>query len=342
MRKERKPYVTQRKVGGWSRWYFRQTWLEGGKRRERFIPLPGEPDSPEFDRAYWSIRSGKHEAVKAPAKQTWRELVTVYRSSANYLKKAPRTKASYNDTIEWVLSANADKPVASLTPQKLRDLHVKYSATPRKADMLVQIVSILTNFARKKLLWKIENPAEGIDLYGRQREYEPWPEWMVAKLETAPEVVRSAAELILGTGQRPSAAVAMRRDAFQGDWMTVTDEKADDTYEIFCPQPLRDYLASLPVRGAHVIPRNLTQPLGYNAIGKAFRAWRDTLGEKAKPYSLHGLRKLAIIRLAEAGCTDAQIQAVTNQSAQTVAYYRKRASRKRLSKAAMDQNQTRT
>ena len=338
MRKERKPYVTQRKVGGWSRWYFRQTWLEGDKRRERFIPLPDDPDSLEFDRAYWSIRSGKHEGVKPPAKQTWRELVTAYRSSPKYLKKAPRTKASYDDTIEWILTTNADKPVASLTRQKLRDLHVKYAATPRKADALVQIVSILTNFARTQLDWKIENPAERLDLYGKQREYEPWPVWMVEKLNGAPEVVRSAAELILGTGQRPSAAVAMRRDAFQGDWMMVTDEKADDTYEIYCPQPLRDYLASLPVRGTHVIPKNLTEPLDYNAVGKVFRTWRKGLGEKAKAYSLHGLRKLAIVRLAEAGCTDAQIQAVTNQSPQTIAYYRKRASRKKLSRAALDRN----
>lgn len=66
----------------------------------------------------------------------------------------------------------------------------------------------------------------------------------------------------------------------------------------------------------------------------AFRAWRTGLGARATPYSLHGLRKVAIIRLAEAGCTDAQIQAATNQSAEMVRYYRTKASRKNLSKAA--------
>ncbi|WP_074854948.1 hypothetical protein [Thioclava dalianensis] len=85
---------------------------------------------------------------------------------------------------------------------------------------------------------------------------------------------------------------------------------------------------------AHILPRNLSQPIGYDAGEKAFRAWRATLGERAQPYVLHGLRKLAIVRLAEAGCSDAQIQAITNQSPQMVAYYRKRASRKIMSKAA--------
>jgi hypothetical protein len=50
--------------------------------------------------------------------------------------------------------------------------------------------------------------------------------------------------------------------------------------------------------------------------------------ERASPYVLHGLRKLAIVELAEAGACDAEIQAVTSQSAEMVAYYRKGASRK--------------
>jgi len=56
----------------------------------------------------------------------------------------------------------------------------------------------------------------------------------------------------------------------------------------------------------------------------------------ARPFVLHGLRKLAIVRLVEAGCSDAQIQAITGQSAEMVAYYRKLASRKVLSHEALE------
>ena len=79
-----------------------------------------------------------------------------------------------------------------------------------------------------------------------------------------------------------------------------------------------------------------TAPVGYDAIEKAFRQWRATLGEKARPYTLHGLRKLAIVELAEAGCSDAEIQAVTGQSPAMVAFYRKQANRKRLSRKAQE------
>ena len=159
---------------------------------------------------------------------------------------------------------------------------------------------------------------------------------MVAALSTAPVAVQAAAELILGTGQRPNAAIEMKRDQFRGEWMEVLDEKNDEHFEDYCSPALHEYVVSLPITGAHIIAKNLSQPLGYSAIEKSFRRWREGLGEKAKPYTLHGLRKLAIIRLAEAGCTDAQIQAVTNQSLEMIAYYRRLASRKTLSRSARD------
>lgn len=333
MRKTRKPFVQEKLKGGKRRLYYRMTWVEGGKRRERFVPLPEDEDSPEFDRAYWEIRSGRAEAVQAPAKETWAELITAYRAHPKFSKLAVRTRKSYSDVLDAILATSAKSPVRATTRAHVRTIHLKYAETPRKADWYIQVLSILFNFARHTLDWQVGNPAEGVELYGPQREFEPWPDWMVERAAEAPEVVRSAVELILGTGQRPNAAVTMRRDQFRGDWMEVVDEKGGQRLEVYCPTSLRAFIEALPKRGAHVLAKNLTQPMGYSAVEKAFRAWRAGLGDEAKPYSLHGLRKLSIIRLAEAGCTDAQIQAITNQSPEMVAFYRKKANRKRLSKA---------
>ena len=66
----------------------------------------------------------------------------------------------------------------------------------------------------------------------------------------------------------------------------------------------------------------------------SLKIWRTSLGDEATPFTLHGLRKLSIIELAEAGCTDAKIQAITGQSAAMVAFYRAKASRRVLSRAA--------
>lgn len=109
--------------------------------------------------------------------------------------------------------------------------------------------------------------------------------------------------------------------------MTVWDEKAGREFEVYCPAPHRAYVSVRPKRGAHVLPKNLTKPLGYNSIEKAFRKWRDRLGPEAKSFVLHRLRKLAITGLAEAGCSDAEIQAVKGQSMEMVANYRVQVSR---------------
>lgn len=345
MRKGSKPYVQMKRSGGRLIPHYRITWMQDGKRRERFIRLPEDMDSAEFDRAYWDIRSGSSAALKKPAKDTWRELIATYRAHRKFTRLAAGTRRSYDRILNEIVEKNGPKSVASLTRAQVRAIHAKYADTPRKADWMVQILSLLLNFAAKTLDWKVENVAEGIELHGKSREFEPWPDWMVAKLDNAPDVVRTAAELILGTGQRPNAAIVMRHDHFHGDWMDVMDEKTDTRIEVYSPPGLRAYLGARPKTGAFVLAKNLTEARGYDSVEKAFRAWRTGLGDQAKPYSLHGLRKLAIVRLAEAGCTDAQIQAITNQSAEMVAFYRQRANRKRLSKAAqilLEQNKGET
>ncbi|KIC12895.1 hypothetical protein RA19_00370 [Leisingera sp. ANG-M1] len=343
MRKPAKPRITKpnltwklnRRQDAWEP-YHRVTWTEGGKRKEKTVKLDWRGDAERLDALYWECRSGKHVKQAKPAKYTWRALIDAWRNDPRIQGKlAEGTKQKYRRDMERILEKNAGKDVRNTTRQAIRAAHTKLGETPRMADRYLQVVSLLWNYGANKLDWPLgPNPAKGIDHFGKQSEYEPWPEWMVNKLEEAPETVRTAAFLILNTGQRPNAAITMKFSDFDGDWMSVLDEKSDERIEVFCPAALRQFIADAPRQGAHVLAKNLTQPRGYYAVSSAFRNWRGKLGPKAKKYVLHGLRKLAIIRLAEAGCSDAEIQAVTNQSPEMVAYYRKKASRKALSRAA--------
>jgi integrase len=333
-----KPYLTWKWNPRRMLWepYHRVTWSEDGKRKERALKLDWQGDQQELDRLYWECQAGRSERQIAPAKHTWQELIVAWRNDPRVQGKlADGTKQSYRRTMDAILQKNAAKDVRNTTRKALRTAHDSLSATPRKADKYLQTVSLLWNYAARKLDWPLgDNPASGIDHFGRQREFEPWPDWMVRALSSAPVNVRTAAEIILSTGQRPNAAITMRFEQIHGEWMTVRDEKAGAWLEVYCPTDLRDYVKQVPIKGAHLLAKNLSEPLGYDAIERAFRTWRDSLGDRAKPFSLHGLRKLAIIRLAEAGCSDAEIQAVTGQSAEMVAFYRSKASRKTLSRAA--------
>ena len=343
-----KPRLEWKTVRGEVKPRHRVSYTENGKRRERVITLDWGGDYQELDRLYWLCERGQHpeQLPKAPT-TSWKSLVVAWRSDPIVQGSlGDSTKRSYRRHMDYLLEKNAHKDVRDTTRQHIRAIQQKLSSTPRKADHMVQTIRMLWNYARKELDWQVgDNPAAEIKLFGPSRELGAWPEWMVEQLPSAPEDVRIAAELILGTGQRPNAAIRMRHDQFNGEWMTVCDEKADAEHEVYCPVRLAAFVAELPKRGRHLLAKNLTEAKGYDAVEKQFRRWRNELGEAARSFSLHGLRKLAIVQLAEAGCGDAEIQAVTGQSAQMVAFYRAKADKKRLSKQAQtrrDQNGNRT
>ncbi|MDD9727559.1 tyrosine-type recombinase/integrase [Roseovarius sp. SK2] len=281
---------------------------------------------------------GQHEAQAAPAKHTWRECIEAWRSDAQIQHNLVNsTKTSYRRMMDALLEKNAGKDMSKTTRQVVRAaINAIAAETPRKATKYAQTISLLWNYAVTELDWPLGlNSAKKLGSHKPAREFEPWPDWMVRQLDSAPERVQIAARLILGTGQRPNAAITMQQDQFHGETMTVRDEKGKQEIEVYCPKSLREFVGELPRRGKYILAKNLTEPMGYNPVEKAFRTCRDTMGEPAKPFSLHGLRKLAIIELAEAGASDAEIQAVTGQSAEMVAYYRKRANKLTLSKAAI-------
>ena len=174
--------------------------------------------------------------------------------------------------------------MARITRPLLKAALSKMDDTPRNASKYAQTISILSNYAATELDWPPgPNPAKNFASYRPAREYEPWSAWMIDKLDTAPDSVQIAAQLILGTGQRPNAAIGMKHNQFTGRTMCVPDEKSQELFEAACPARLCDFIANLAPRGDDVIAKNLRRPVGYSAVEKAFRACRDTLGPKAKP-----------------------------------------------------------
>jgi integrase len=332
VKRETKPFIETKTVKGRVYHYFRQTVTVDGKRKERRIRIKAEPGTQEFDRLYWEIASGKHTQT---SRTTFKALIDNYMNSRRYVTLADGTKRKYRPILDSIREKSGHVDVTMVRRSEVEAIHEKYSDTPRMADHRLQVLRLLFSHAIR-LEWMTHNPASGVELFGKQREYEPWPSWMVGMLWEAPEDVRHLAEVILWTGQRPNAAAEMQWSDINGDRMTILDEKRGERFEVHAPEGFLAFLATVPKAGAHIIAKSLRTPVGHQTLSRHFRAWRDGLGPTARPYVLHGLRKLAIVRLAEAGWTDAEIQAATNQSAQMVAYYRQKANRVALTKNARE------
>ncbi|KMK66935.1 tyrosine-type recombinase/integrase [Puniceibacterium sp. IMCC21224] len=168
-------------------------------------------------------------------------------------------------------------------------------------------------------------------------EYEPWPAAALRAYEAKcteidAHIARTAYELAIGTGQRLGDCVKMRWSDFDSGVMRVVQEKTGAHLRIYCPSRLQNYLATAPKRGAHILAKNLTQPIGKRQVQGAVEAVRTEIGAMHGAGRLvpHGWRYNAAVELAEAGSSDSEIQSVTgHKTLEMVQKYRDRASQEK-------------
>ena len=211
-----------------------------------------------------------------------------------------------------------------------------------KANERLAVLSILCKFA-VDLEWIDRNPVVDIRKL-KGGEYEPWPDDKLAAYErycdrNSLTTARTIYELCIGTGQRIGDCVSMQWENFDGEYMSVVQDKTKTRLEVYCPQRLRDYLATLPKGGRHILSKNLTEHIAKRAAQKAVEDVRRALGIMDGPDRLvpHGWRYTAAVQLADAGCSDAEIQAVTgHKTLAMVQKYRSRANQRAASKAAQE------
>lgn len=329
MRKTALPYLQFIQRGGRTYVYFRK-----GSVRKR---LPDNLDSKEFSDAYWDCRAGK---AKGKSRHNWNALIISYYRSPAYLGLAAGTRANYRRHCEEIREKNGSKDMRTFRRKHAIEARDKLSTTWSKANERVAVLSMLCRHA-VDLEWIDRNPVVDIDKL-KGGEYEPWPEAKLAAFErcceaTGNTIARTAYELATGTGQRIGDCCAMMWDDFDGEFMSVVQEKTGAKISIYCPQRLRDYLTNLPKRGRYILARNLTQPIGKRAAQKAIEEVREKIGALSGATRLvpHGWRYTAAVRLAEAGCSDAEIQSVTgHKTLAMVQKYRAAANQKRTSKRA--------
>ncbi len=124
--------------------------------------------------------------------------------------------------------------------------------------------------------------------------------------------------------------------------MAVVQEKTGARIWVYCPDRLLNLLAETPKNGKYILAKNLTKHITYNSIQKKVRAIRDLINARTE-HTIHGWRYNAVVQLAEAGCSDSEIQSVTGHATlEMVQKYRAQASQKKLSKSAQIRRANRT
>jgi integrase len=120
--------------------------------------------------------------------------------------------------------------------------------------------------------------------------------------------------------------------------ISVTQNKTGKKLWIPMHSNLRRVLAEIPRVSVHV----LANSRGIRWTTSGFKAsWggefkREPFAEhRERKLVFHGLRKSAVVFLLEAGCTDAEVSAITGQSRGMAVHYARQVSQKRLAVAAV-------
>jgi integrase len=186
--------------------------------------------------------------------------------------------------------------------------------------------------------WREDNPTFGVKrLRHRQAGFATWAESDIASFRDHYPLgtrERLVLELALGTAQRRGDLVRLGwRHVVKGA-IVVKQNKTGVTVTVPIVGELYAALDLCPRDRLTFIAQADGRPLGAPSLGNEFRDWlrRARLPDQL---SLHGLRKAAARRLAEAGCTQHEIMAITgHKTSSEVDRYCREAEKKRLAESA--------
>jgi integrase len=223
-----------------------------------------------------------------------------------------------------------------LRRRHVRRMRDERAETPGAANTIVRMLKLILNFAVEEE-WIDANPIAKMKLL-KVGEWRAWTDEECAQFEKfwAPGTMqRRAYALALYTGQRKGDLVDMARAHRRNGTIRVVQNKTNA--ELWIPEH-HELTAELS-RGVvgHMSLLTTSQGKAFDAV--YFGAWFAEAIEDAGLLDdcvLHGLRKTAARRLAEAGCTELEIMSIIGHvTPQMVTLYTKAADKKKQAGAAI-------
>jgi integrase len=308
------------------------------------VRLPGLPWSPSFMAAYESALAGPRTAIGAGRVKpgSVAAVVAEYLDSQQFFgSKSPGTQRMRRGILERFRAAYGERPFALLPPEWIEAL--LDSKPPHAARSWLVTLRSLCRFAIKRR-YRRDDPTANIKLASiKSAGFHTWTEEEIAQFEAHHPVgtkPRLALALLLYTGQRRSDVVRVGRQHIREGVLTVKQQKTGATLAIPVHSHLQAILDATPSEQLTFLVTATGRPYGGNAFSAQFRNWCDAAG-LPKCCKVHGLRKAACRRLAEAGCSANEIMAISGHATmKELVRYTAAADQARLARNAMARTAT--
>ena len=325
---------------GTTRRYFRK----GGCPK---IALPGLPGSKEFQDAYQAalatVKSDTlKKAVTIPAGSV-AALIRSYKTSAAYTDLKPLTRRTYDGVLRSIEAEHGHRPAATMPRAAIVKIMDGFRDRPGAAKNHLVIWRMLCRRAMD-LGWRDDDPTFGVRMPKQKGTgFKTWTEAEIAQYEAHHKNgsrERLALALLLYTGQRRGDVVSLGRQHVRNNRISLRQSKTGQVVDIpILPELAAEIDASVTGDLTFLIT-SFGKPFSQAGFGNWFRDACNAAG--LNELSAHGLRKAAARRLAEAGCSDREIMAITGHKTHSeITRYTSAANRAAMADSAVEKFRSR-
>lgn len=305
----------------------------------------GRPGTQLFRDELEACRSAvpaKEDRIAARAKPgSIAALILTYYGLTAFRDLKPSSRYTFSRILERFAADFGELRVKTLSRQAISEIIGDMHETPAAANHLLDRLRVLMRVAID-LGWRADDPTYKLRGFKtRGGGFHTWTEDEIEQFKARHPPgsrARRALYLLLFTSQRRGDVRQLGRQHVDGDRIVLRQQKTGAALSLPIHPELRAELDLAPRTDLTYLVTPAGQPFSEAGFGNWFRDQCDAAG--LKHCSAHGLRKAAARRLAEAGCTHAQIKAMTgHRTDREVTRYIEAASQKRLSDEAMKAQQ---
>jgi integrase len=284
--------------------------------------------SPSFWPAYGTLKGNRD---KKAASYTVNSACDAYEASSDFAKNKPATQKLYSYAMRIVRDALGTFPINEVKRSHVQKVLDHGLPAPSAHNSFLAVLGLVYRQARRDGETELF-PAKDFEKR-KGGSHEPWPEPLVeAGLQSTHDRTRLAVHLLYFSGQRIGDVCKMRWSDVRDGSIYVVQEKTNKKLWVPMLSELREELERTPKRGLTIITNQDGNPMGQQVIRRELEAHGAAHGVEVVP---HGLRKNAVISLLEAGCSVAEVSAITGQTYRIVEQYAAGISQKRMGKAAI-------
>jgi integrase len=330
MPRKRPPYLIQRTGRqGEALWYY---WRRPGPQ----IRIRGDYNSREFWANYEAASRQEAPSIRKPP-ETLGWLLDRYRETSDWTQLSNATRRQRENIFRRITDKAPDLAYANIDRAMIIVTRDSEKETPSEANNFLDAMRGLFKWAVDADLVR-NNPTAGIKNLKRPKTggFRQWTEEDIASFRQKWPVgtrERLALEIFLNTGLRRGDTARLGRPHIRNGRLRIVTEKTGTQIDIPVPQTLLQVIDASKT-GDLVFVGNVKTgaPIRKEALGNWFRRAAVAAGVNG---NCHGLRKAAAVRLAEAGATIFELNAVFGWTGSSMAsLYVDKANRKRLSDSA--------